>query len=448
MSSPRLLILILLSLLANDGYAQEVIAEFDGADAPVEGFATVMVGDSILVLGKYKSASAPISQVWLNKETGELRPLDLPELSQKSICGITRAGDKVNFYYYTQSRKTVLLNVLQLDRTTNQKVVDTIPLKNDMRLLGSYVDNKLRIVFSSPQTFSIRIFDVNGEKLENERVFQVPNDLFVSKDPFLFFPKGVIPRKDEAVALKKIYHTDSSLVITVDEPFEEYNERRTTFKTTYVSLDLITGKTIVKYFIESQRSPFSTFICNNMLYRKLDYKSVMDVFNLSSGNKVSSLSIPFESIETVQQIVRDGDKGTIQKRPLGKPLYLKAAKGFVNVEHHAGKTVLLWGWSSDAASGLFGTGPFALIGGLAVSIVRDIRERNLIAYQYFDLNASGQGRVAPATSSVSMRVDEYELSKFGDMRLNLKAYAEDASYIYAFYLRAKTSKITFVRFPK
>lgn len=445
----RPLILILLTLFSYAGYTQEVVTEFEGADSSVEGFATVTVGDSILILGKYKSAIAAPLQLWLNKITGEVRPLDIPELSQKSICGITRSTRTVNFYYYTQSKKSVLLNVLELDRSTGQKIVDTIPLRTDMRLLGSYVDGKLKIVFSSPRTFSIRIFEVDGNKLDNEKIFQVPNDLFVSKDPFVFFPKGVTPRKHEALSLKKIYQNDSSLVITVDEPFEEYNEKRKTFKTTYVNLNLVTGKTIIKFFMETQRSPFSTFVHHNLLYRRLDNKNEMDVFDLSLGKKVSSFSIPFESLETVEQVVRDGEKGFIEKRQVGKPLYFfRAAKGFVNVEEDQGRTVLMWGWSQEAGSGLFGPGPFALIGGLAMTIVRDIKERNLIAYQYFDLAASRPDHVVPAVSSLNKRVDEYELSRFAGMRLNLKAYAEDASYVYAFYLRPKTSKIIFVRFNK
>jgi hypothetical protein len=430
---------------------QQKIAEFSSGDFEISDFSSAVSNDSLFVDIQYRSGppSENSLQYWIDVKNNVATPVLHKPIAAKALCGITLHGDTIDYYFYSENKKSVVLNLYRTHTKSGYTELLSTNLRTDIKFLGSYVDKNLVLLFSSPETFSIRLIEMNGLTPSNEKAFQVPNDLLVGREKFLFMPEGTRPRMNQGQALKKIYKQGSELIITADQPYEDFNEKRTVYKTTLARLNLATGKATVKFFTEDRKIPFHTAVFGKYLFRMFD-TNLLDIHDLEKGTKEGSFEFhPKNAFIGIPQFVRDGKKVVISRRSDRDKLFFSKSTAFVNVDSIGSSLVLIIGRSGERGSAFFAGGFVGMLASVAITAIRDSMEpKNIIAYSYLTGNLKENFSWSDKFKSIDHRIDEYEISRFAGVKLKLKAYAEDRNNIFGFYQRSETKAIEVIKFEK
>jgi hypothetical protein len=307
--------------------------------------------------------------------------------------------------------------------------------------------------------FRLKLLRIHDGKLTDETSFALPFDLGKKKEGNVSFFDASIPTSPkQASSPIKIIKDKDLIWIIIDEPIDLHSHNVTAssiFKTTVVKLDLLTEKTSIKSFMETEWNPFTSAILDGNLYRLVlePKKQRIDLFNFESGKKIKTLNLTegskpgrdstYARIGTYLKTEKDVKGANVVKRVLGNLFIVDSLSGpeqLLTVGHYGDQMLQFFGLSSGLEVILTATS--LLVSELAQG------PYSCVYYYYTGSNDTGYTSTY-RTPLLRQVIDDYEYNLLiNKVRFDWQGYLHRPELTYAFYQRRKSKELEIVKFEK
>ncbi len=443
-------LLVLICSFSNSVFSQKQIAEIELSSPGVKNLAGIVCGDSILFTyyrsDLNKTTSANFNMIWIYPD-GSQKRIDVRELADKLLIGVIHKRDSIQYYFLEESRKKIEIGVLTYHRYTNQKGSHSNPITLPGKLLGSYVDKNLFLVYATKEESAVRILEINNLSVVREEKFSGSFDWDKLKNMRATFIDGRLPmRNSQLITPIRVIKEDSALFVIADDPATTETASQPSFKTYVSKLDLKTNTSSSKVFFEPSRSDFRTVVKDNKVFRFVSRKdpelSIYDFYTRALLSK----SI-FAKKEKRDYYLRLGSRNEVKKMELDS---WSPFNSFITVDSSPSGYILTLGSYAEENPNVPFIGMFGLLPA-AISVVANAAVHELndgpMSYSYYYQEVTkdcSTNKIVTDTGLLKQQVDNYELSLTSKMVY--KSYIDTPNAIYAFYLNKSSSKMQVMKF--
>jgi hypothetical protein len=385
--------------------------------------------------------------MWISGK-GIKHDLDIPEVKDKLLAGITSEGNKKKYYFVETEIKKQTLRCLSIDETGTRWEQGHVEIPGIV--LGIFFTNYLHLICTNPKDKILRVMQIDDLKVKGEKTF-IFNESVIKKKrtTFAFWNSGKRISPSEAIASVKILRQDSLLIMSVDDPFDEFDNKQTLYKTTVYKLNLVTGKQSMLFFVEPSEAPFNSIIFDGHLFRIVMGKEThLQVFKLNTATQILSVKpSSFGKDAANYSYFINGEKNTIEKASIGN-----FHANYVIPDSVASETVLRIGATYPIRHPVGGLGGFGLAGSiiqLAVNTAILTTPAEPEADIHFYLRGSPEKGFEFTNKSglLSQKVYEYEINKADiNKKYQYKTFLLGQNFAYGIYLEKKSDKVEILKF--
>lgn len=455
----KLILILFFFILLNTSHAQQ---HFSSLEVPsnMRAIRGMMVGEDIFLSIEWPSGDlTTMNTSYFIKPDGSNVEIDMSRLVKKAIIGGVRRGDRTQFYYLDEMKDIVSVHCLEIGPSGEKKdLSDTVEVPG--KIYGSYTENgSLYMLCALKKDFTLKLLQLQDGKLVNETTFSLSYDLGKKKETNVsFYHAAPHTTPKQASAPVKIVKDGNNIWITIDEPMMKVDLTLTEssiFKTTVIKLDLLTGKTAIKAFYETQRDHFTSTVVGGDVYRLVFARPVprIDQFNFESGKKVKTANLvrgndpardsTYAHIGTNLKTEKDVKKAYVVKRVIGNLFIVDSLSGnekILTIGHYGDQVdkfispMTVVGLVLTAASLTFSElyeGPYSCV------------------YYYYKGSMDTGFTETYRTPLLRQVVDEYEYNlMINKVRFDYKGYLYDNDITYGFYKKKKSATVDIIKFQK
>lgn len=453
------LFVILLSVISFHCHSQTPFASLR-VPGKISNLRGMMIDNDIFLSVELPSTNTkPTILSYFLHPDGTTTDIDFKALENNPIITGIRRGTDTYFYYLDGKSKIPMMKSLQVDKSGIIKPLAE-PLEIPGKIYGTYVhEGDLFMLCALKKEFRLKLLRIHDGILANETNFALPFDLGKKKeDNVSFFDTSVPTSPKQASAPIKIIKDKDLIWIIIDEPIDLNSHNVTAssiFKTTVVKLDLLTAKTSIKSFFETEWNPFTSAILNGNLYRLVlePKKSRIDLFNFESGKKIKTLDLikgnepgrdsTYARIGKYLKTEKDVKGANIVKRVLGNLFIvdsLSAADQLLTVGHYGDQMLQFVGLSDVLAIAMTATS----------LLVSELVQGPYSCVYYYYAGSTDTGYTATyRTPLLRQIIDDYEYNLLiKKVRFDCQGYLNRPDVTYAFYQRNKSKELEIVKFQK
>lgn len=281
---------------------------------PVDDLRAIPIGDSLFLSfhERYTDKNQKSQRQFFVLPNGQINEVELDELIDKFICGITVFEEKHFFYYLNEkSKKKIRLSTLIFDSKTNEKRSDSTQIEIDGKLIFSYVEKDLFLFYAKKGEKLLHKAQINKLQIISDQVYKMPIDLANEKSSNIGFYDVATPIDfDQMTNAIKICKDKELLSITIDQIMGPENQIP---KTIIHKINLTTSETSTKAISNSELSSFSSFLLEDYLIRYVD-KNLITVSDFNSGKSIMKLNLNKKNFALDQpSFLRNGNKKITQQ---------------------------------------------------------------------------------------------------------------------------------------
>ena len=442
--------LVIVSLfLINWGQAQELIGKLSSKRTLGE-FQAVAFNDSVLISYKEspKTASSRNVTKWL-RLNGTLRN----ESYLGDVFDIRKFDDGVYYYFFAEEKKRPVLKAL-IEKVGMEREEFSSYIEIGDKVIGSYFENNLFVLSFNEDTNQIRVKEINGMKVVNERkyVLPIPFSKYLKKEFQIFNGQSVLNAFMGWAKVKFYLYKD--LYITVDEPYSSDAGKKQIVQTRVFILK--SGSEVVETFNfpELSRDKFCSFVTGTKLFRTTISKKKfsLNVYDLQSQKLISQREI-LEGQESFNAYYRHGQENIVlHNQPMS--LVMKGAWGGIPslvVFNDSVTHVVQWGTYFDE-KGVIGVSPTNIIGLLVMVVGTTAKQLGdgpgISEYFYNEWNSSsGEFILNKDPGNARNKIDQYEIDMaLKGVKYKYKTYVPFQEGVLALYFDDKKDEAIFVKF--
>lgn len=445
--------------------AQQLITEIPlGSKSDLIDISGMALDSGIFISVKYRPTknSAMRKANYLMAADGTVKVTDLQKIDGKFLFAITTVGDSTYYYFLEEKRKAISVQAWVQHKKTGDGKIHPAEMNVPGRLYANYTENgALYLVCAEKKSYSLRLIQLKGMRVEKESNFALPLDLSWNKsNTFSFFRNGPMTSLAQASATVKFIKEGNTIWITIDEP-QPLSVLDTNVpiicKTTVVEVNLATGESSTKIFMDSMGGSFTSTVTKGMLIRLFlfhDKGFGGECFDLKSGKKVHDFG-PLTLPATDSAYFRHSSKQFVRKQPDSRGFSVEKVSYFITIDtvRADGDLVLTVGMTgqpgSMGSSFIPGAG---IVGAMAILVattaIRDLSDGpNLYWYYYAKGSFQNGFKVMPEVTFARQQMDEYEFSQLKkEIRFDYRGYLSGEHHVFAFYRTVKGERIQVYRF--
>lgn len=444
---------ICLALFVNSlivsGFAQVPFAKIEvhpSSNADVE---CSISGDSILIGYNY-ARFIPKRTLWI-ASNGTQKEAEFGELDENRELLAVLADGSVTKYYFTETdNKRQVIKCLVFDQRAGTKTWISGDFPIEGILLGHYFDDGLHLISVLPRENTLKIVRMKDLRIVSEKVFTLTAPLLKHKRVSVaFIEEGKLINSAQASASVKILKTDSSIIITADEPYDDFDKEHFINRTNIFHLDLASGRVANQYIVEQSSFAFNSIVFKGNLYRILQSrKPLLQIFNLKTGTK--SFSLDLSSLKNIHHFgySTNSEKRTIKKDDL------KALAPYENyvIPSMVGDDIVLQVGArypiKHMAPTLVGFGLAGLmVSAVTNTIIRSTPSQHATDSYYFLVGSPQNGFLYTGDSkTLSQQISEHEMKvNYVKYIAKIHLYSTDDT-AYGVYLPYKGNEIEIIKF--
>lgn len=423
---------------------------------PVDDLHAIPIGDSLFLSfnerSNYKNSTS--QRQFFVLPNGEIREVELDELTNKFICGVKVLGEKHFFYFLNEkSKKKIQLSTLVFDSRTNKKRIDSTQIEINGKLIFSYVEKDLFLFYAVKGEWLLHKIQISGSQIISDQTYKMPIDLADDKSLSIgsnigFYDAEAPIDLDQMKNDIKIIKNKELVSITID--------RRTTFeneipKTIIHKINLVTSETSTKIISDFESSSFSSFLLEDYLIKFVDKNEII-VVDLKSSKSVMKLSLNKKNFSlTEPSFLRDGNKKLTKEVTLST--FFKApGKISISPSLNLDKSIRILVQKSYEKRpfvpvlGMFGVATQLALAALNFA-VKTIGEHPSVD-NYFYVKQEDNSLIYDRESTSNQKsIDKYEIEslKRGDKYL-FRGYLNIKSGYFCFYQKNKSRNLHVVKF--
>jgi hypothetical protein len=448
MGMNKLAIISLLWMVSNLAFAQKDLGEITSRYSFTDVVASKL-GDSIFILCKGSNYSLKprtiISSYWIDL-AGKQTQVDIPELYDKSICGLTRNKDSLSYYFFEETKNAFTLKSVVHDLQSGSHAIATQEINFPGKLLASYVDKDLFLICSEKGKKGITLLRIKNIRIVDQIFYQLPIDLMENRFRHFSFIEGGTPMLPyEGTALAKIVKTNNTLYVVVDDSnIQDVNQ--TSFKTIVIKLDLIRKTSMTKYFFE-KKNDFRSIIFDDKLFKFTPFgESDYSIYQYETGELLKKGNIV--KVKKGDSLIMKAGKVTYSKLKLQN----SNTKTFINVDSANQNLVITTGMEAENDQLRILPVPFtpAMIAlSLGSALITELNNDSKSYYFSYSKGTLDGGFIRTNKSGlIAQKIDNYEtLLGKNDIDVKSKIYIKRKGVVIAIY-NENQGKLRIVKFEK
>jgi hypothetical protein len=456
----KLSFLFLLILICKSLTAQQVLCEIEQGKMELVNINGFEVGDSLLLNIAGRVGVIDVARAETNYEhthrllwvlpSGEIKYVS-SNFPETVFCAGYNKGDSVFLYYLVESKKQIGIKIFAQSKTTGQFKLSEKTALVEGQLLGLYYDHGLFVISSSKKDYSIHVSKLNRLNIVDKKIFNLSFEILKKgKEDLVFIPEGVEPLPEIANYRTKIYKIKESIIICSDElPKDSHSVGRTTL----AKLNLKSGDSQIKTFLQSGNFSFRTFLSNTLLFSVHSDKGIIiKAIDYTSGKEISSAKIDDESTSFIHYpcVYRNGAFNYVTNDlPVTDAIH-RFGNYFISATYNNDSSYVIKVGDRHLAS----TEPLLprliVLGGFGLKrfLLYSQTQAGVAYYFYMDFDKNNNAHYLDTPESLSSLVDRYEMQDRKENRFSYKSYLMSKECAYAFYKETGTTKLKVVKFSK
>jgi hypothetical protein len=407
--------------------AQTPFAEFSLERNNIDHIQAFAVGDSVFFTYTDKNpdnATRLKKGYWIDS-SGAASRVEINSLEGSLLCGVTKQGGKIFYYYLSKNTGGLHLKMLEQETGSEPKHSnDLVQIQHE--LVSVHVENnQLFVTAYDPETQSLKFTSLNGSTVE-QKSFRMPFDLKKHlRRSGGFIVNSELAGLDQGSGMVKFYREGEQLVITVDERFV-YDSS----KTTVIKIDPDTGAQSVSVIPSPELYALCSFYHNNLLYRILrrtDKEIKINVYSIGSGEMLYTRTlIKSKALKHAWIVQRLGKERKILHTTMDKLFYFDAELSILVQPVAASEDVrlIIGNFYDQNGPGIVAGVPNPLLmltTFFASHAVKGLMEGPALStYAYLKGNVSKGFEFEPVkqnpSASLRQRIDNYEISRDTDVK--------------------------------
>jgi hypothetical protein len=454
----KLIVLITLLSTFIVSRAQQVLCEIEQGKMELVNINGFEVGDSLLLNITGRVGVIDVGRAETNYEhthrllwvlpSGEIKYVS-SNFPETVFCAGYNKGDSAFLYYLVETKKQIGIRIFAQSKTTGQFKLNEQTVSVEGQLLGLYYDHGLFVISSSKKDYTVHVSQLNRLSIVDEKVFNLSFDILKKgKEDVFFIPEGVEPLPEIANYRTKIYKIKESILICRDEPSKDSHSPG---KTTLAKLNLKSGESQIKIFLQSDNLSFRTFLCNNVLFNiHGDMGMIIKAIDYTSGKEISSVKIddsnPFINYPC---IYRNGAFNYVTNDMHVSDAVYRFGHYFISATSENDSSYVLKAGSQHLSNTkpIFSRVLVAGLGGLFAYSLYANTYANVDYYLYMTLDGN-KIQYLDHPESLSFLIDKYELQDRKEKRFSYKSYLISKKQTYGIYRETGTTKLKVVKFTK
>lgn len=246
----------------------------------------LVLNDSLFVAAP-SNKKGPTRAFWI-LPSGEVVHINSPELKNKSFVSLAGVGDNIFFYYLEQLKNGIFLRANAQNRQTSLVTTDKALVPVHGSFVSIFPFNKAWYLLSVlDSTNEIHMSTIQGMEKVKHTVIKSPFPLTTGTSPFTFISQDAMVTPLLAASSNKIYQQNRYLYITMDQKASGGKKAQTSL----LKVNLETGETETRIFIESSKKYFSTFIYDRYLFKITKSRASGAVISIHSLDDYSLLQL-------------------------------------------------------------------------------------------------------------------------------------------------------------
>lgn len=455
--------LIIISVCNLQG--QTMLTEFtipNGVRHEPKQIQCIPVGDSLLI--SYQLPLAPNGFEEFNAQLvsadGKTTRMNIHSIYDKILCGGINAAEGKLIYFLDVAKKNVVVRAVKLDPHGHALVTESMALSG--KFIGSDIrNNALFVYLFEKKSLGLKVLEIEGLQIKDESEYKLSLDIskFKSTDISLI-PEGTHIGTAQAGAKVKIVLQGENIAISVDEPFNEYDNLPKPVRTFVILIDSKTKQTEVKVFPEESKHVFRSIIHDDLLFRTVNTHNELklQVYELKWGSRVLRKVIPNDAAaENINVVFKEGrvnhfsGETKLSNMIFGSGMCLPLVT--VNKTDN-NEFVIKWGTYYENNTFLVGLpNPFL---GMMISVlgtaVMELKEGpGDTRHFYLKGNVTSGFDIIkePSASDARSRIDRYEMELNKNQVLyRRKGYYQLDNGLLAFYYLPKADKLQMLLFEQ
>lgn len=443
-------------------HAQTLFAEFKLPHNKVNHIQGLSTGDKLFLFYEYweNDPRNEIKVCYEINSDGSSRKIALDQFDDMVLCSVSRYDSGYYFYYLSEYHKTLTLQANVYNHIADTSKLLNQEIKIDGELWGISNDDGLTLMIYNRDRNRLRVVQLEGFQITHENEFDLPVDFTMDYKYMTYINANSLITTEQGSSKYKIYKIKKSIVITIDQTFDESNTGNP--QTIILKLNLDDGSQTTQNINANQRGSFRSFLYKDKLYRNTisRKKNELDVFDVESGNLINKKEVLFDTTFKESRVyLRSGSDLHISAQETSFNM-MKLSNAYdpsivVLPENNTCNTSIIWGSYLDKG----GIGPKVLharhplpstLATVVSSAVWQMTEpRGISRYSYLDENCTQSGEYnAPQTRSLRQIMDDYEISLSKEKSFTYKGYFECFGKTIGVYLESSSFNLMLVTYEK